>query len=203
MTDSTLPGHVKSMALALHIEHSAEFVSEPKRAEALRLDFAQIYENQVDFVWRNLSRLGVPTANVDDATQDVFLVVHRRLSAFCPGSSLKAWLAAIAVRVAHDYRRGLQRKGQLEELSEDLADTQRTPVESAALSEGKELIDRVLDTLDAEKREVFVLAELEEMTAPEISEALGVRLNTVYSRLRVARELFNAAVERLVAEGER
>lgn len=206
MTDSTWPGHIKPMALALNIEQPNDYVSGLTHAEAvlaMRPTFAQIYESQVDFVWRNLSRLGVAPASVDDATQDVFLVVHKKLHSFRPDASLKAWLAAIAVRVAHDYRRSAQRKGIVEPLSEELVDSKRTPVEVAALSQGRELIDRVLDTLDVEKREVFVLAELEEMTAPEISEALEVRLNTVYSRLRVAREEFNAAVARLLKEGAR
>ena len=57
------------------------------------------------------------------------------------------------------------------------------------------MVFEILDSLDPEKREVFVLCDVEEMTAPQVAELLGIKLNTVYSRLRTARQAFNAAAK--------
>jgi len=65
------------------------------------------------------------------------------------------------------------------------------------------LLHRILDRLDDDKRAVFVLAELEQMTAPEIAEALSVNLNTVYSRLRAARAAFEDALQVSLSDAER
>jgi RNA polymerase sigma-70 factor (ECF subfamily) len=77
---------------------------------------------------------------------------------------------------------------------------QPSPLELAVLSDELKLLWRLLEQLDPAKREVFVLAELEEMTMPEIAEAIGIPLNTAYSRLRTARQEFNAAYERYAAQ---
>jgi RNA polymerase sigma-70 factor (ECF subfamily) len=165
------------------------------------MDFASIYEENFDFVWRSLRRLGVQESNMDDAAQDVFVVVHRRLADFGGRSSVRTWLFGIALRVAGDHRRRLRRKGGLALLAEEnVADLSRPgPFDTTARAEAVAVLDRVLDDMDEEKRAVFVLAELEEMTAPEIAEALEVNVNTVYSRLRAARSAFENAVARLHA----
>ena len=165
--------------------------------------FAAVYEQHFDFVWRSLRRLGVPEASMDDAAQDLFIVVHRRLAEFAGRSSLRTWLFGIALRVAGDYRRRLRRKGApLRPLPDALPDTSRPgPYEALARREAARVVDGLLDELDDAKRAVFVLAELEQMTAPEIAEVLEVNVNTVYSRLRAARADFERAVARLQARG--
>jgi RNA polymerase sigma-70 factor (ECF subfamily) len=161
--------------------------------------FAAVYEQNFDFVWRSLRRLGVPEASMDDAAQDLFIVVHRRLGEFAGRSSVRTWLFGIALRVAGDYRRRLRRKGApLRPLPDALPDTTRPgPYEDLARREAARVLDGLLDALDDAKRAVFVLAELEQMTAPEIAEVLDVNVNTVYSRLRAARADFERAVARL------
>src|SRR5262249_3744841 len=131
---------------------------------------------------------------LDDAAQDVFVVVHRRLPEF-DGKSLRGWLYAIAVRVASDYRRSAAQRGTLP-LDEALVDPAPDPARQSELSESVRLLHALLAELDEAKRAVFVLGELEELSAPEIAEALGVNLNTVYSRLRAARAEFDAAFGR-------
>jgi RNA polymerase sigma-70 factor (ECF subfamily) len=151
-------------------------------------------------VWRSLRRLGVPDRLLDDAAQDVFIVVHRRLAEFEGRSSLKSWLFGIARRVAHDHRRRVSRKERTEELPEMLPDPHAgTPAADAERAQAMRVLHEILATLDDDKREVFVLAELEQMTVPEISEAIGANVNTVYSRLRAARAGFEAAVQRRLA----
>ncbi|WP_441290787.1 RNA polymerase sigma factor [Sorangium sp. KYC3313] len=160
------------------------------------LDFDAVYDEHADFVWRNLRRLGVSEASLDDAFQDVFVVVHRRLGEFEPRSSVKAWLFAILCRVARDHRRLVRRKGGLEELPGGVADRAPGPAERLEQVEALKLVDALLAELDDDKRAVLVMAEIEELSAPEIAAALDVKLNTVYSRLRAARREFELALAR-------
>jgi RNA polymerase sigma-70 factor, ECF subfamily len=157
-------------------------------------DFETIYADYFSAVWRTLRRLGVTPAQLDDAAQDVFVVVHRRLPEF-DGRSLRGWLYAIAVRIASDYRRGAVQRRTLP-LSDSLVDSTLDPSRTNELRESVRLLHALLGELPEPKRTVFVLGELEELSVPEIAEALGENLNTVYSRLRAARTEFEAALHR-------
>lgn len=166
--------------------------------------FERIYDDYFDFVWRSARRLGVHFDALDDVVQEVFLVVYRRLDDFEGRSSVKTWVFGITLRVARTHRRGLARKGGLEPLPPEVVDTSgRGPEADAARAEGLQILDRLLGELDDDKRAVFVLAELEQMTAPEIADALGTKVNTVYSRLRAAKKAFEAALRREKAREER
>ena len=175
---------------------------ETSREVALELDFDAMYEEHFDLVWRNARRLGVPEGQVDDVVQEVFLVVHRRLGDFEGRASIKTWIFGILAKVAADHRRSSRRKspharsvgGVVD--ADIVADEEASPHRELVRSEGVKLLHRLLDELDDERRAVFVLAELEQMSAPEIAEALGVKLNTVYARLRAAREQFNQSAQR-------
>jgi RNA polymerase sigma-70 factor (ECF subfamily) len=157
-------------------------------------DFETLYETWFDFVWRSLRRLGVAESQIDDATQEVFLVVHRRLGDFEGRSSIKTWLFGIALRVASDVRRWNRRKNQHDPLTDDEAvATTDDPHELTSRREAARAIERCLGAIPEERRAVFVMMELEEMTAPEVAEAMSIPLNTVYSRLRLARADFERA----------
>jgi RNA polymerase sigma-70 factor (ECF subfamily) len=165
------------------------------------LELTRVYDAHFACVWRTLRRLGVPDCCLDDAAQDVFIVVHRRLGEFEGRSTLKSWLFGIARRVAHDHRRRIARKGRTEELPETMADPRAaTPATEAERREAVRVLYALLATLDDDKREVFVLAELEQMTVPEIADAIGANINTAYSRLRAARASFENAVQRRLAQ---
>lgn len=170
--------------------------------------FEAIYEQCFDLVYRNVRRLGVPDAMVDDAVQEVFLVVHRRLSEFEGRSSPKTWVFSIVARVAKDCRRSVRRKSphtrgdgpvDVDTIAEDEG---RDPHTIAERREGARRLHRVLDALDDDKRTALVLAELEQMTVPEIAEALGENVNTIYARLRAARREFEQAAQRERARDE-
>ncbi len=165
--------------------------------------FESIYDEHFDFVWRSVRRLGVPEAQADDAVQDVFLVVHRRLGDFEGRSKIKTWVFGIALKIAKNHRRRIARKGMHEPLPGELATKAPGPDELTEKKQAAALLDRLLGSLDEDKRAVFVLSELEGMTAPEIGEALNINVNTVYSRLRAARRGFNEAVKRQRAQVER
>ena len=158
------------------------------------------YEGHFDFVWRSLRRLGVPASGLDDAAQEVFLVAFRRAADFEGRSTLKTWLFGIALNVARRAARGAARRE--ESLSDADPPASSNQEESASRAEAVRMLYAILDGLEPEKRAVFVLSELEEMTAPEIAEIADVPLNTVYSRLRAARADFDAALRRRLARDE-
>jgi RNA polymerase sigma-70 factor (ECF subfamily) len=163
---------------------------ERERTPAFDAIYAQHFRN----VWRTLRRLGVSEPQLDDAAQDVFVVVHRKLADF-DGRSLRSWLYAIAVRVASDYRRGAAHR-RVAPLSESIADARPGPAHVSELKESVRLLHTLLAELDDSKRTVFVLSELEQLSVPEIAEVIGANLNTVYSRQRAARLQFEAALKR-------
>ncbi|MGV3620371.1 MAG: RNA polymerase sigma factor [Archangium sp.] len=159
------------------------------------LDTAALYDEHVDFVWRLLTRLGVHRDAVEDATQEVFLIVHRRRAEFRSASSVRTWLGGIAVHVAKDHRRSANRHARRVELAD--RETRRdvkSPHESAESSQALTLALQLLEALDEDQRTVFVLAEFEELTAQEIAEMTNTNSNTVSSRLRLARKHFNELV---------
>jgi RNA polymerase sigma-70 factor (ECF subfamily) len=164
------------------------------------VSFDSVYASTFEFAWRLLRRLGVPPSQLDDAAQEVFVTVHRKLRGFQGRSSVKTWVAGICARVASDVRRSLRRRGEPVQLSESLEDPRRDPHEAASSAQALRMVQQVLETFEEGQREVFVLTEMEQMSAPEISEALGVNLNTIYSRLRLARKAFDAAVATLALE---
>ncbi len=156
---------------------------------------AELYDSHVRFLFRALARLGVPDAALDDAVQDVFLVVHRKGAGFEGRSSTRTWLYGIALRVARKYRHYAARAAEHELDAAWIAPVSNPEQHSQRVAEVRR-VDAILRSLDEPMREVFVLAEIEELTAPEIAEVLEVKLNTVYSRLRLARERFEAALFR-------
>ena len=159
------------------------------------MTFDQVYGDHVDFVWRMVRRLGLSGASADDAAQDVFVVVHRRLSSFEGRGSIRAWLYSITRRVVRDHYRRARRKDPARAPLDGVQASSASPEEGAARSQARQVLAEILHALPEAQREVFVLAELEQMSAPEISAATGIKLNTVYSRLRVARQRFDALVQ--------
>jgi len=163
--------------------------------------WSALYDEHFDFVWRSLRRLGVPVSSLDDAAQEVFLVAFRRQGEFEGRSSYKTWLFGIAWNIARGLSRSPARRE--EPLSESVVDADtHSPQEAAARGEAIRTLYAVLDELEPERRAVFVMAELEEMSAREIADITGIPQNTVYSRLRAAREDFDAALRRRRARDE-
>lgn len=194
MWASVFPSHA-----AMVMQLSPVVVEAPKAAP---LSFDAIYEAHFDYVWRSMRRLGLSSSAADDAVQDVFVVVHRRLADFEQRSSVKTWLFGIALRVARGHRRRNHRK-PTEPLPEGMASEHPDPQVLSERSEALAVLDTILDQMDDDKREVFVMAELEQLTAPEIASVTDTNLNTVYSRLRAARKIFEDGVKRHRARDER
>jgi RNA polymerase sigma-70 factor (ECF subfamily) len=156
-------------------------------------------------VWRCLRRFGVPPSDVDDCFQSVLLQLHARWDrlGLLPVQELRSYACCVAIGVARGAARSRQR---IEQVSTPLAEempADGTPETAAERQEDLARLDSILATLSEERREVFVLFELEGLTGPEIAEHLGLPAGTVASRLRRAREDFQAAVTRLRAADSR
>ncbi len=157
--------------------------------------FAEVYALHAAFMWRSLRRLGVREGDVEDACQEAFLVIHRKLGEF-RGDALRAWLFAIALRVASDYRKRAHIRRELvtdDAPEQTVPETQTFQLDRAR---ARMILDHILSSLDDDKRAVFVAHELEEMPMAEIAAALECPLPTAYSRLRAAREDVVSGIER-------
>lgn len=157
---------------------------------------AEIFREYAPFVWRGLRRLGVPESDVEDVCQEVFVVVHRKLGDFEGRSSLRTWIYGICARTASDYRRSGRVRREVVTDAPPEAAHEGGQHDALALKQARAALDRILDDLDDDKRSVFVLYEIEELTMAEVAEALGCPLQTAYSRLHAARKLVEAGVAR-------
>lgn len=157
---------------------------------------ADAYEAYFEVAWRNLRRLGITHAMVEDAVQDVFLVVHRRWDDFRHHSTVRTWVIGICLLVARDYRRKRLRAAQNQELESNDAISMETPVATVERVEATRILMTLLDGLDEQCRTVFVLVELEELSMTEAAEAIGIPVSTAYKRLANARRQFERAIIR-------
>ena len=177
----------------------------PAPASALP-EFDAVYDQYFRFVWTSARRLGVGAEDIDDLVQEVFIVIHSKLSTVRQPASLRSWIYGIVRRTVSSHRRS----------GAKLHAAIMVPVEESALATGEpspqdvaerrsqlELLSNLLAGLSPPKREVFILAELEEMSVPELAAALEIPLNTAYSRLRHARQEFEAALARRSAASKK
>ncbi len=167
----------------------------PSRKARLGAEFEALYDQHFAFVWRMLLHFGIPESQVEDAAQDVFIVVHRRLDTWDRSVSARSWLYGICRRVAADHRRSSFRHERK---------LQALPTPSDPALEGRvadrqllEALEGALAELEPGPREAFVMAELEGMTGREIAEVTGINPNTIASRLRKARAVVGEALARL------
>ena len=182
-----------SGALAARMEHMPSLAHSLDRPAGTAVPtFDEVYATHVAFVWRVLRTFGLRDAQLEDAVQDVFLVVHRRLSEWEGRAAMTTWLFAIARRVASAHRRraGGDRTEELVAAHAAHDDT------FAAMSRAQAAatVFGILQQLDEDKRIVFALVELEQLSVPEVARMLDLKLNTAYSRLRLARHAFELAV---------
>jgi RNA polymerase sigma-70 factor (ECF subfamily) len=171
-------------------------------AEVRVPSLANLYRQEFSFVWRTLRYLGVPPASVEDAAQEVFIVAQRRLSSFDPTrASIRSWLFGIARNTARHHHRSMRRRdpGRLAPAEVPAADPSSNPEVRIAQAEAIALVERGLAKLSPERREVFVLCEIEGLSAPAVADLLSLNVNTVYSRLARARSRFRAATARHLA----
>ena len=159
-----------------------------------------IFDEYSAFVWRTLRHLGVPERDIEDVCQEVFVVVHRKLESFEGRSTLRTWVYGICLRTASDYRRRahVRREQPVDEVPTTTFEPDQE--QSIERSRHRKRLLELLESLDEEKRQVFVLYEIEELEMKDIAEAMGTPLQTAYSRLRAARQILARALGETGAE---
>jgi len=170
--------------------------SAPLPVELPTFDFAALYEAELTHVWHSLRRFGVRPADLEDLCHDVFVVFYRARHRYDPARPVRPWLSGIAFRVASEHRRRACNRHELPGEPPPLPALDPPADERMALHEEQALVLAALQTLSDERRAVLIMHDLDEQAMPEIAEALGWPLNTAYSRLRLARAEFAAAVQR-------
>ncbi|MFI5302486.1 MAG: RNA polymerase sigma factor [Polyangiales bacterium] len=156
--------------------------------------FDRLFRDEAPYVGRTLRYLDVEEDQVEDACQDVFIVVHRRLAEF-QGGSLRAWVRQICVHVANNRRRGRRRRPEstVAEMPEVAAPASQ--LDAAERGQIRERVLSLLDRLSPDQRTVFVLCEIEQLTVVEASSSIGCPVQTAYSRLHAARAKVEAALK--------
>jgi RNA polymerase sigma-70 factor (ECF subfamily) len=168
--------------------------------------FDVLFEQHADFVWRVLKRHRVAERELEDACQEVFLVVHRRLSEFEGRSSLRTWIYGIAARVALAQRRKAHMRREVldgEEIEGGHTASGITAFERASQNQVLELATQALANMDDDKREVFALYELEGLPMADVAESLEIPEGTALSRLYAAREEIQRFVQKCQAASQR
>ena len=200
-----MAGHSQTMETAAVGDLLSGLPAQKKPAVAANLRFEDVYDVWFDFVWRSVRRLGVDDSSTDDVVQDVFMIVHRRLQDFEGRSEIRTWLFGIVLRVVRQHRRTLGRDRRRHAA---VASIERlhapAPIDALARAQASQLLLKMLDELDDDKREVFVLADLEQVPMARVAETLSENVNTCYARLRAARaELDRALAKHRAQEARR
>lgn len=181
----------RASAVRRHVEGFLTKV--PVRGQSpVRDEFQRLFEAEYVYVCRSLRRLGVGDADATDVAQELFLLVHRELPRYDRQRPLRPWLYAFVVRLAANHRK--LRRHAHERGGDDGLASATTEADDGAVATTRDLVLRALGALDDDKRTVLVLFDLEGFDGKEIAMMVGVPPNTVYSRLRLAREAFRAAV---------
>ncbi|MFZ6182182.1 RNA polymerase sigma factor [Nannocystis pusilla] len=163
--------------------------------------FAAIYSEHAAHVWRLARHFGVPPEQLHDVAQEVWVSVFRQLESLDLSRPLKPWLTAVVWNHVRHLRRGYARHMRKAQALTDAEAVRGGGEEPMSRSEAVWTLEMLLSELPADQREVLLLCDGEGLSAPEVSEALGAPLNTVYSRLRLARRRCQAFAATLGAAG--
>ena len=166
-----------------------------------REGFWALLEPQTSWIHRQARRLGVPSHDADDVTQDVLLAVFHKWNQYDASRPLRPWLFAFVFREVSRYRSKPERRREVARVDDDVLDESRaTCEEHLDRNARRQLVLDAMASIELDRRAVFILADIEETPVPDAALALGIPLNTAYSRLRIARAEFASAVRRLAAQ---
>jgi RNA polymerase sigma-70 factor (ECF subfamily) len=166
-------------------------------------DLRRLFVAHGGYVANSLRRLGIAHEDVEDVLHEVFLQVHRHLHEYDPARPARPWLFAFAFRTAAGHRRRAHRVRERPGVGAEAVDPAPRPDEQVAAAQDRKLVLDALEDLPIERRAVFVLVEIDGVSTQDVAVALSIPLNTVYSRLRVARQEFADAVRRRRPGGDR
>lgn len=158
------------------------------------LTFAAVYAAHAPTVARWAARLGGPSADVEDITQEVFLVVNRRLSEFRGDSRMSTWLFGITAKVAANERRRRKLRQWWFRLvpgaGDDAPAAGEGALEQLEKRERRAMFHRALDRLNERYRRALVLFELEEMSVDDVAAHMELKPGNVRVLLHRARAAF-------------
>jgi RNA polymerase sigma-70 factor (ECF subfamily) len=164
------------------------------RATLVPAELEAIYRAELPYVYRSLQRLGVRPVDIEDLAHDVFIAVHRRFAEYDRARPIRPWLFAFAYRIAADYRRLARHRRERPDHGDEPPDERARPDDQLAEAEGRRRVLAALEGLALDRRAVLVMHDLDGYGIPEVGRALGIPLNTAYSRLRLARRDFEQAI---------
>jgi RNA polymerase sigma-70 factor (ECF subfamily) len=189
-----------------HTSESSPVGDSSTKEEAVRSQtaaFQVVFKAESPYVWNTLKRLGVPDRDLEDVTHDVFMTVYRRFDDYDATRPVRPWLFGIAFRTASRYRDLARHQREVSADSYEVPDETPNADDQLAAHQARQLLNRALDSVDIDQRAAFVMHDIDGFSVPEIATALSIPLNTVYSRLRLARERVKAMVLRLrLRQGE-
>ncbi len=163
---------------------------EDPRPQPRALTLDAVYREHFDFVYRMAARLGGPAIDAEDAAQEVFVIVARKLDTYDGTSLVTTWLYGITLNVVRSMRRRLRLRRLFERDDAPKADVPIQSVDRAELMEAHRIAYQILDKIAPKKREAFILAEFEGLSCEEIARVVGAKTETVWSRLHYARQEF-------------
>ncbi|HEY5959755.1 MAG TPA: sigma-70 family RNA polymerase sigma factor [Polyangiaceae bacterium] len=185
--------HRRTVEQALAIERD---VAEPTADRRTGPEAALVYAEHAEFLWRSLQHMGIREADLEDAVQEVLVVVHRRRGSYNYECRLTTWLFGICLRVASRHRRRAYFRWERHEAELPELIDHHTPEDQLIEHRTKATLNRLLSGLRPEHRAAFVLFEIEGQSCQDIAELSGVPVGTIYSRLHKARQLVDRALER-------
>jgi RNA polymerase sigma-70 factor (ECF subfamily) len=162
--------------------------------------FLEIYRAEHPYVVKALKRMGIAAVDLEDVRQEVFVRALRAISAFEANRPVRSWLFALTLHAVLDFRKQRFRRERLSNKVQSYAgggSLSAPPDEALAQAQDRELIMRALESLPMKTRAVLIMVELGGASAPFVAETMKIPLNTVYSRLRLARAAFAAALRRV------
>ena len=165
-------------------------------APALERLYLEIYRREFRYVWHQLRRLGIATADLPDVTHDVFMIVHRHLPQFDTSRPVRPWLFGILFRTAADTLRLRRRTREVQPATWlDPEDPRPRPDEALLDRQTRTIAGGILASLDPRLQQVLIMHDLGEIDVTQIAAQLGIPVKTVYTRLRLGRARFAAAAE--------
>jgi RNA polymerase sigma-70 factor, ECF subfamily len=160
-------------------------------------EFRALFEREFAYVCRSLRRMGVQAGDVEDLAQEVFMALYAKFSSYDPARPLRPWIFGFVARSAANYRRLARHRRERSDRGAEPASAAPTPESAMAERESGELLLRALEAVELDRRTALIMHDIDGFSAAEISDALAIPINTVYSRVRVAREELGKAIHRL------
>jgi RNA polymerase sigma-70 factor, ECF subfamily len=169
-----------------------------KPSPAPKPQFRALFEQELGYVYRSLKRLGCRPGDVEDLAQEIFVAVYAKLDTFDPSRPLRPWLFGFVARSAANYRRlARHRRERFDDV--EVAENAASPESAALQNETRDLLMEALESVPFERRTALIMHDIDGFEAKEIADALTIPVNTVYSRVRLARDDLKKAVRRLRA----